>query len=140
MSEFVEPSTWQYAVIAVRTQPRPERLVIEYFDEKTLRAIIAGPSIVALGYDSREQAAADIELGAPITGALPTRPGAALVSTNEKFREETCAAKPRSIGRFGLVWPRSVIGQVLRHSVTAAIVFYYSKNILSATVRAFMSF
>jgi hypothetical protein len=68
MSEFVEPSTWRYAVIAIRTQPL------------------------------------------------------------------------RSIGRFGLVWPRSAIARVLQHGVTAAIVFFYSKNILSATVRAFVSF
>ncbi|MGB8063544.1 MAG: hypothetical protein WCF26_16745 [Candidatus Sulfotelmatobacter sp.] len=68
MSELVDSSTRQYAVIAIHTQPRPERLVIAYPDEKTLRTIIAGPSIIALGYDCRDQAVADIEPCVPITG------------------------------------------------------------------------
>jgi hypothetical protein len=35
---------------------------------------------------------------------------------------------------------RSAIGDVLRHGVAAAIIFFYSKNILSAAVRAIISF
>jgi hypothetical protein len=46
----------------------------------------------------------------------------------------------RSRGRRGLVWPRSAIGLLLQHSVVAAICFFYSKNILSAAVRAVISF
>ncbi|MGA9977345.1 MAG: hypothetical protein WBQ08_01720 [Candidatus Sulfotelmatobacter sp.] len=140
MSELVDASTWQYAVIAIRTQPRPERLVIAYPDEKTLHTVIAGPSIIALGYDSRDQAVVDIESCAPITVALRKRPGAVLVGTKEQSPKEIRAAKRRSIGRFGLVWTLSAIGHVLQHSVAAAIIFFYSKNILSATVRAFISF
>ncbi len=140
MSELIDASTRQYAVIAIRTQPRPERPVIAYPDEKTLRTTIAGSSIIALGYDSGDQAVADNEPCVPITGALRKGPAAALVGTNKKSPEETRAAKRRSIGRFGLVWPRSAIAHVLQHSVAAAIVFFYSKSILSATVRAFISF
>jgi hypothetical protein len=138
MTELVDTSTWQYAVIAIRTQPRPERLVIAYPDEKTLRTIIAAPSIIGLGYGSRDQAAEDIESCVPTTGALRKKPEAVLVGTNEQSPEESCA-KRRSIGRFGFVSPRSAIGHVLQHSVALAIVFFYSKNILSATVRSFMS-
>jgi hypothetical protein len=140
MSELVDHSTWRYAVIAIRTQPRCERLVIAYPDEKTLRAMIAGPSILASGYDSRDQAIADIEPNAPIPGALRKGSRAALLGTNEKPREETRAATQLTIGRFGLAWARSSIGRVLQHSVAAGIMFFYSKNILSATVRAFISF
>jgi hypothetical protein len=61
MSELAGASTWQYAVIAVRKDPPLERLVIAYPDEKTLRTLLAGPSIIALGYETREQALADID-------------------------------------------------------------------------------
>jgi hypothetical protein len=45
MGESVDVSTWQYAVIALRTEPRRERLVIAYADEKTLRTLIAAPAL-----------------------------------------------------------------------------------------------
>lgn len=140
MSDLVDASTGQYAVIAVHRQPCPEQLVIAYPDEKTLRTIIAGASIIALGYDSRDQAAADIQPCAPMAGFLRKRLGTAPVGTNEKSPEKIRATKRRSIGWFGLVWTRSAVAHVLQHSVAAAIVFFYSKNILSATVRAFISF
>ncbi len=140
MSEMVDPSTWQFAVIALRTEPRRERLVIAYPDEKALHSLIAAPSIIALGYHSRDRAAADIDQCAP-TAVVPRRTsGAAIVGVNEQSRQETCAAKRRTTGRFGLVWGRSAIGHVLRYGVAAAIVLLHSRNILSATVRAFVSF
>jgi hypothetical protein len=139
MSESVGASTWQYAVIAVGTQPRRECLVLAYPDEKTLRSFIGASSIIALGYDSRDQAAA--EIGSCVqTGALQKGPGAPLAGTSARLREQTRTAERRSMGRFGLEWTRNAVGHVLRHSVAAAIVFFYSKNILSATVRAFISF
>jgi hypothetical protein len=140
MSEFVDTSTWQYAVIAVRTEPPRERLVVAYPDEKTLRSVIAAPSIVALGYNSRDQAITSMEPCVPMTGASREKPRALLGGTNEKSSEEARAAKRRSIGGFGLAWPRGAIGHVLQHSVAAAIVFLYSRNVLSATIRAFISF
>jgi hypothetical protein len=60
VSSLVHTSMQQYAVISVRTLPHCERLVIAYPDEKTLRELLAGPSIVALGYSSREEAEANI--------------------------------------------------------------------------------
>jgi hypothetical protein len=140
MSELVDVSTWQYAVIAIRTQPRPERLVIAYPDERTLRSVIAAPSIIALGYDSRDHAVANIDRSTPMTVASQRRSPAELVSTNQKSQEETRAAKRRSANRYGLGWTRSFFGHVLQPSVAAAIVFLYSRNVLSATVRAFVSF
>jgi hypothetical protein len=60
VSSLVYASTRQFAVISVRTVPDCEQLVIAYPDEKTLRDFLAGPSIVALGYRSREEAEASI--------------------------------------------------------------------------------
>ena len=140
MSELVDASTWLYAVIAVRTQPRPERLVLAYPDEKTLRAVIAASSIIALGYDSRHDAVADIDRCIPMTVASQRRSTAELVSKNRKSLEEARAAKRRSADQYGLVWPQRFLGHVLQHGVAAAIVFLYSRNVLSAAVRAFVSF
>ena len=60
VSSLVHTLMQQYAVISVRTEPRCERLVIAYSDEKTLRNLLAAPSIVALGFRSREEAEASI--------------------------------------------------------------------------------
>jgi hypothetical protein len=140
MSELVDTSSWQYAVIAIRTQPQPERLVIAYPDEKILRAVIAAPSIIGLSYDSRDQAIADIDRCIPMTVAPQRRSAKELFSTIRKSLEKALAVKRRSADRNGLGWTQSFLGHVLQHSVAAAIVLLYSRNVLSATVRAFISF
>ena len=61
MDELVDTSTWQYAVISVRSGPDRERLVIAYPDQETLRDLIAAPSIVALGYTSRADALKNLD-------------------------------------------------------------------------------
>lgn len=55
-NSLVHSSVWQYAVISVRSEQGCERLVIAYPDEKSLRDLLAGPSILGLGYHSREEA------------------------------------------------------------------------------------
>jgi integrase len=51
MSALLQFSKVQYAVIQLssNTDP-PDRLILAYTDERTLRALIAGPSIVGLGF------------------------------------------------------------------------------------------
>jgi hypothetical protein len=57
---MVECSAVRYAVIAgLRTETGSERLVIAYPNEKSLRDMIAARSIIAVGFSSREEAAAD---------------------------------------------------------------------------------
>lgn len=61
MRRSVHCSSVHYAVIeASRNNDHPEHLVIAYLDEKCLRDLIAAPSIVALGFASREQAMASL--------------------------------------------------------------------------------
>jgi hypothetical protein len=49
----------KYAVIAgLRTETGPERLVIAYPNQESLRDLIAAPSIIAIGFSSREEAVA----------------------------------------------------------------------------------
>ena len=61
MRGFVRCSTIRYAVIqASIEEDHPERLVIAYPNENTLRDLIAPSSIVGLGFMSREEATATL--------------------------------------------------------------------------------
>jgi hypothetical protein len=55
--ESADSSSEQFAVIESRwTDRRPDRFVLVYRDEESLRELIATPSIIALGFTSREDA------------------------------------------------------------------------------------
>jgi hypothetical protein len=140
MAEPGDGSIWQSAVIAIRTQDRLERLVIANPDEKTLRMIIAASSIIALGYDSADQAVADSDRFIPVTVASRRKSTQEAVSKNRKLFAEIRAPKKRFTDPHRHWWPESFLGHLLQHSVAAAIVLFYSKNILAAILRAFVSF
>jgi len=54
---MLRSSSMRYAVIQISTANRcPEKLVLAYQDEKSLRELIARPSILGLGFSSREEA------------------------------------------------------------------------------------
>ena len=61
MNERVDSLGERYAVIEAGHKGRPERLVLAYREEKSLRDLIAAPSIIALGFASREQAMANLD-------------------------------------------------------------------------------
>jgi hypothetical protein len=62
MSNLVDSASSKYAVIeTLRTEARRECIVIAYPDEQSLRALLAAPSIIALGFVSRDNAEASIE-------------------------------------------------------------------------------
>jgi hypothetical protein len=130
---------WQYAVISVRTEPRCERLVIAYPDEKSLRDLVAAPSILGLGYLSREEALANIDRCT--TWAYPSRRKvmATLVTVTRSFRKFVANHEfPRDGFNFPRTW--GIIRGLLLRSFAVAIVVLYSKNVLSAAVRALISF
>jgi len=55
VNQMLDSSGMRYAVIAgLRTETGPERLVIAYANEKSLRDFIAAPSMIALDFSSRE--------------------------------------------------------------------------------------
>jgi hypothetical protein len=62
MNKLIDFSSVQYAVIeALRTETGPERFVIAYPNERSLRDVIAAPSIIAFGFSSHEEAVANTE-------------------------------------------------------------------------------
>jgi hypothetical protein len=94
-----------------------ERLVIAYPDEQTLRSRCM-----------------------PMNVALPQRSEVASVNTNRRSLKESRAPKQQSASRGDLAWTPNFIRNVLQYSVASAIIFFYSRNILSAIFRAFVSF
>jgi hypothetical protein len=141
VDELVDTSAWRYAVIIVRSEPDRERLVIAYPDEETLRDLIAAPSIVALGYTSRADALKNIDCCVTTTASLKRLLKTAVLQTNMTFLTECRAALRRLAGGFGLSRElQNIMRNLLHNSLAAALIFFYSRNVLSSTVRAFISF
>ena len=140
MNELVDTSAWRYAVISVRSEPDRERLVIAYPDEETLRDLIAARSIVALGYASHADALKNIDRCVTTTASLKRLLKTAVLHTNMTFLTECRAALRRLAGGFGLSRTSKITRNLLHNSLAAALIFFYSRNVLSSTVRAFISF
>ena len=135
MDELVGTSTWRYAVICVRSKPDRERLVIAYPDEATLRDLIAAPSIVTLGYSSRADALKNIDRCVTTKVSLK-RLKTAVLGTNMTF----LTILRRLAGGLGLSGASKVMRNLLHNGLAAALILLYSRNVLSSTVRAFISF
>jgi hypothetical protein len=119
----------------LQTETGHERIVIAYPNEKTLRDLIAAPSIVAFGFASREEA---------VMGGRVSLP----VSVADQRTAETMAGAETNRPRQGLNWaePRGETGSVLRRLgrllvtsysdvVTSAIVIFSSSNTVWAAIR-----
>jgi hypothetical protein len=135
----VDSSGMQYAVIAgLRTETGPERLVIAYPNEESLRDLIAAPSIVALGFSSREEAAASNGVRFPTGGACQgmsaTRAGGETETRRQRFtwaeRRGETGSSLRTLARF-LVTSYS-------HVATTVIAIFFSRNVVSAVIRVAM--
>ena len=140
VSSLVHTAMRQYAVISIRTVPHYERLVIAYPDEKTLRDCLAGPSIVALGYSSRQEAEASICRCKPTAQPLCRASIATLAADRMLAVKKFVPRHLPSKGPLGPAKTRSTIWGLLQHTIAAAVVVLYSKNALSAAVRALISF
>ena len=140
MNDLVDTSTWRYAVISVRSAPARERLVIAYPDEETLRDLIAAPSVVALGYTSRADALKNIDRCVTTKASLKRLLKTASLHPNMTFLTECRAGLRRLAGAFGLSGTSKIMRNLLHNGLAAALIFFYSRNVLSSTVRAFISF
>lgn len=140
MSSLIHTSMREYAVISVRTEPRCERLVIAYPDEKTLRDFLAAPSILVLGYYSREEAQASIDRCTTTAHPARRRLTPRLVAYSMLSFRKFVSGHLLSKGKFSLANAESVICDLLQHAFVSTVVVLYSKNMLSAAVRALISF
>lgn len=138
MDALVDTSTWKHAVISVQSEPDRERLVIAYPDEETLRDLIAGPSIVGLGYTSRADALKNMNCCVTTEASLK-RLLASIHPTMTLLTECRAALRQFAVG-FEASGTSKLMRNLLHSGLAAVLVFFYSRNILSSAVRAFISF
>jgi hypothetical protein len=115
-------------------------LVIAYRDKKALRDFLAAPSIVALGYGFREEAQTSINRCATTARRLRRKSTAMLVANGPQSLKDYVASQLLPKDKFSLAKTQSVIYDLLQHTFVAAVVVFYSKNVLSVAVRALISF
>ena len=129
MGVLVHCSSVCFAVIqASSKKDRPERLVIAYQDEGCLRDLIAAPSIIGLGFASREEAIADLE--GHMSDAAPSKQKPRITAMFHATHEN--GDLPRG---HGLVKHRRIPQSILQSTVAAIIALFYSKNIVSTMIR-----
>jgi hypothetical protein len=140
VKESVDIADVRYAVLEVpRTGGGSERFVVAYPNENCLHDIIAAPRIVEFGFSSRQAAVASTK----------TR---ILTTTEHKHVSGTTALGRAQEHQHLLHWPerRSDTGPALRlirrffvafynDAVTAAILMFSSRNIVSSAIRTFLA-
>jgi hypothetical protein len=132
---LVDSSIAQYAVIeARRTEGPSERFVIAYRDEESLRELIAGPSIMACGFASREEAQANIDADFWTAAAWKKTPK----DRAEKYQREVVSAKRRLEAGFNLTQTGRIVRGFLQAAVGGAILIFYSRNAVSTVIRSFV--
>ncbi len=129
MGVHVHCSGVRYAVIqASSNKDRPERLVIAYHDENCLRDLIAAPSIIGLGFASREEAPANLE--GHMSDAAPSKQKPRITAMFHATHENGDLPSGH-----GLVKHRRIPQSILQSTLAAIIALFYSKNIVSVMIR-----
>lgn len=119
----------RYAVIqASSKKDRPERLVIAYHDEQSLRDLIAAPSIIGLGFASREEAIANLE--GHMSDAARSKPKPRITAMFYLPH-----ANVELAGRHGTVNHRRIPQSIVRSALAAVIALFYSRNIVCVMTR-----
>jgi len=122
----VDSSGMHFAVIAgLRTETGPERLVIEYPNEESLRDLIAAPSIIAVGFSSREKAVEDSRASVPTAISYQRRPEATARRTIERDQPGFNWAEQRGT-RSTLRRMARLLATSYSHVASAAIVIFTS--------------
>ena len=138
MTGVVDSSIAQYAVIeARRTEGPSEFFVIAYSDEESLRDLIAGPSIIACGFASREQAQANIDANFWTVAAWRQTSRSRTVDGIEKYSRGLSIKRYLGAG-FNLTQTGRRIRAFLQTAAGMAIVIFYSRNAVSAVIRSFV--
>jgi len=136
VNKVVDSTGVKYAVIAgLRTETGPERLVIAYPNQESLRDLIAAPSIIAIGFSSREEAVAGGRVPVPTGTSHQQMPKFTLGAGTERYQQ-------------GLNWGghRGEIGSTLRRLArflltcysdvgTTVTAIFFSRNVASAVIR-----
>ena len=136
MNELVESSGLQYAVISgLRTETGPERLVIAYPNEKSLRDLLAASSILAVGFSSREDAVAGSRTPRPPAACGKQMPEASTRGRSEGQLQRFNRVDRRREGSSPFRRLTRVLFMSYSEVAATVIAVYFSRNALSALIR-----
>ena len=137
MSALLQSSNVRYAVIRLSSaKGSPERLILAYPNEETLRDLIADTSIVGLSFRSRDEAT--YAAGAAVTkGATPCQADGVAGSDTEERLVHRLREQLAHRMKFSPI--RRLATTIVQLGIDAAIFIFFSKNIVSATVRAVLA-
>ena len=142
MSGLIDSTCVHYGVIkGCCSQSFPERLVIAYADEKSLRDLIAAPSILGLGFDSRAAAvtsARDKSAAIVFSKQIHERPE--ITDRGQKCELKAASTRPGLAGRFRSHRIREIAQHALQRSLVMIVILLYSGNIASAMIRSTLGF
>ena len=134
MKSFANCPNIQYAIIrASSTHDSPELLVLAYADEKSLRSLIAEPSIIALGFKSRSAADA--------AGSFHQRVASQQMQAMSATRNANQRFSQSHFGRSRLThtlryWKvYSDLYRAFQFIFATVVLVLYSRNFVSATIR-----
>jgi hypothetical protein len=140
MSALLQSSNVRYAVIQLSSaKDSPERLVLAYPNEETLRGLIEDTSVVGLSFNSRDEAAcAACAAGATITkGDAPCQADGVAGSHGEERLVHRLREQLAHRMQFSPI--RRLATTIVQLGTAAAIFIFYSKNMVSATVRTILA-
>jgi hypothetical protein len=126
MKGLFHSSSVQYAVIKASST---ERLVIAYRDKKSLCDLIAGPSIVGLGFASHEDAVASLDRVFPHATISIQTPR---TTANHQFG---LLPVTRTLAKAFSFSKSHRIARILQYAAATVIVSFYSRNIVATTIR-----
>lgn len=134
MGALFHCSRVHYAIIqASSKKDHPKRLVIAYPDENCLRDLIAEPSIVGLGFTSRQEAMAEL------VGRIPDPK-----ASKENHPPIPMCYKPQqdrdAASGCGFVKNHRNTFHILQCALATVTLLFYSKNVFSIVLRAALGF
>jgi hypothetical protein len=137
MNVLVHSANVKYAVIQISSEPySPQRLVLAYPDEQSLRNLIAEPSIIACGFAHPEEAAA---LVADDCTKSIASDGTEREQRMNDYREcnlRFLASKRGLAAGFGGRKHLNLACGAVQFAFASAVLALYSKNIASSMIRA----
>jgi len=135
MKSFANCPNIQYAIIrASSTHDSPELVVLAYADEKSLRSLIAEPSIIALGFASRSAASAAGSFHQTVA-SQHVHAMSAIRNANPRLSLAFHFGKSR-LARALTHWKGySDLFNAVQFIFATAVLVLYSRNIVSATIR-----
>jgi hypothetical protein len=137
MTALAQSANMQFAVIRLSgTKAFPERVVIAYPNEEILRDLIAGPSIIGLGFVSREDALATADSDFPKTNVQRRAIKKAIAIGNNKFQAHS--VMNRLVDGFSFSKGCESARSFLHFAIASATLIFYSRNMVSTTIRALL--